>query len=240
MYLNDTLTFSAITFSGYLSPQSAQESQNLESVHHYTMQEIEAGEAGNGTVYHKIMQVTEKTSDILIAGGDPFFIRKMGIDCDYQWMLQNPKRELLCLLDTSNCLRTDCRSLAEALKIDYATVESECSSGGKSCTETVIKHWCETTGKRMTLRRLHEVLTHPGLVGNKTAAEIIENMLSAVGCQVKYIRVGVIINTIIRAALIPFTTITIIIIIGIVIISAIISNNSICVNRNKNIFIIII
>ena len=160
------------------------------------MQEIEAGEAGNGTVYHKIMQVTEKTSDILIAGGDPFFIRKMGIDCDYQWMLQNQKNDLLSKLDTPNCLRTDYRSLAEALKIHCATVEAECSSSSKSCTDTIIKHWCETTGKRMTLRRLHEVLAHPGLVGNKTAAEIIKNMISVVGCQVKYIRADVIINNI--------------------------------------------
>ena len=148
------------------------------------MQEIEVGEASNGTVYHNVMKVAEKTSDILIAGGDPYFIRKVGIDCDFQWMLQNPKRELLCLLDTPNRLRTDYRSLAEALKIDCATVEAECSSGSNSCTETIIKHWCETTGKKMTLRGFHEVLTHPGLVGNKTAAEIIENMLSAVGCQV--------------------------------------------------------
>ena len=176
--------FDIVSLSGYLSPQSAQKSQNLESVHHYTMQEIEVGESDNGTVYHKAMKVTEKTSDILIAGADPFFIRKIGIDCDYQWMLRNSKKELFYLLDTTNCLRTDYRSLAEALKIDCATVEAECSSGSKSFTESVIKHWCETTGKRMTLRMLHEVLIHPGLVGNKSAAEIIENMISVVGCQV--------------------------------------------------------
>ena len=184
MYKGYPITYLALTFAGYLSPQSAQESQNLESVHHYTVQEIVAGEADTGMVYHKVMKVTEKTSDILIVGEDPLFIRKMGIDCDYQWMLQNPKKELLCLLDTPNCLRTDYRSLAEVLKVDYATEEAQCSSDSESCTETVIKRWCETTGKRMTLRKLHEILIHPGLVGNQTAAEIIENMISAVGCQV--------------------------------------------------------
>ena len=143
------------------------------------MEEIEAGENQDGTVYSKSMKISEDTRDILVAGGDPHFIHKKGMECDIKWMLQTSKRQLYRLLDTASCLRTDYQSLAEFLGIEGSTleeIEMEHSSS-YSRTEAIINHWTTTTGNKMTFGLLYSVLIHPGLVGNSEAANVIQNMM---------------------------------------------------------------
>ena len=169
--------------TGYLSPQSIQECPDLHSVHHYTIEEIEAGENQDGSVTNMYNGISEETTDILVAGGDPHFIRQKGIECDIKWMLQTRKRNLYRLLDTTSCLRTDYRSLAEYLGIEGSILE-EMQKASESCTEAVIKHWTKTTGNKMTFGLLYCLLVHPGLVGNSKAAQIIETIMKDLRCQV--------------------------------------------------------
>ena len=51
------------------------------------MEKVEAGENQDGTVYNKSMKISEGARDILVAGGDPYFIRNKGMECDIKWML---------------------------------------------------------------------------------------------------------------------------------------------------------
>ena len=169
----------------YLSPQSIQQCPDLQSVMYYTMKAIEAGEKQDGTVYNKALQISEKTTEILVAGGDPHFIRLKKMACDIKWMLHKRKKELYRLLDTTSYLRTDYRSLAEFLEIKDSVLESiEKESAFNSCTEAVIRHWTETSGKKMTLGLLYKALTHPGLVSNKKAANVIKEMMTTLDCWV--------------------------------------------------------
>ena len=179
-------TFKSLN-TGYLSPQSIRKSPNLQCVYHYNMKEIEAGENQSGTVKHMSLEICEKTSDILIKGGDPHFIHQKGMECDIKWMLQTSKRQLNHILDTTSCLRTDYRSLAEFFGITDSVlgdIEQECSRSGGSCTEAVIRHWTATMGNRMTFGSLYGILTHPGLVNNMEAVSVIETMVKDLGCQV--------------------------------------------------------
>ena len=151
------------------------------------MKEIEAGENQSGTVKHKSLEISEKTSDILVSGGDPHFIRQKGMECDIRWMLQRSKTQLNRILDTTSYLRTDYKSLAEFLEITNSVledIEQECFRSGGSCTEAVIRHWTTKTENRMTFGSLCGVLTHPGLVNNMEAARVIETMVTDLGCQV--------------------------------------------------------
>ena len=173
----------------YLSPQSIQQCPDLHSVHHYTMEEIEDGENRDGSVYNMSMNISEKTTDILVAGGDPHFIRQKGMECDIKWMLQTSKRKLYRHLDTTSCLRTDYRSLAEFLGIEDSVLKDiEILSASKSCTEDIIKHWTKIPGNKMTFGLLYRVLSHPGLVGNMAAAQVIDTMMTYLRCQVCYQR----------------------------------------------------
>ena len=154
------------------------------------MKEIEAGENHSGTVRHSSLEISEKTSDILVTGGDPHFIRQKGMDCDIRWMLQTQKRQICHILDTTSCLRTDYRSLAEFFEIsdsDLEDIEQECFRSGESCTGAVIRHWTTTTGNRMSFGLLYDMLTHPGLVSNMEAARVFETMMTDLGCQVCYL-----------------------------------------------------
>ena len=151
------------------------------------MKEIEAGENQSGTVKHRSLKICEKTSDILVSGGDPHFIRQKGMECDIRWMLQTSKRQLNRILDSTSCLRTDYRSLAEFFGITGSLledIEQECSRSGGSYTEAVIRLWTKTTENRMTFGLLHGILTHPGLVSNLEAAKVIETLITDEGCQV--------------------------------------------------------
>ena len=151
------------------------------------MDEIEAGESQDGTVYNTSMRIPEKTTDILVAGGDPHFIRQKGMGCDFKWMLHRSKRQLYQFLDTTSCLRTDYRSLAEFLEVEDSVledIEKECSRSGRSYTEAIISHWTTATGKGMTFGLLYKALTHPGLVGNKNAAQVIETLMLGLGFEV--------------------------------------------------------
>ena len=146
--------------TGYLSPKGIQQCPDLQSVHHYTMEEIEAGENQDGTVYNKSMKISENTRDILVAGGDPHFIRRKGMECDIKWMLQTSKRQLYRLLDTASCLRTDYQSLAEFLGIEGSTLDEIEMDHSYSCTEAIINHWTTTTGNKMTFGLLYSILIH--------------------------------------------------------------------------------
>ena len=151
------------------------------------MKAIEAGEKLHGTVYNKSMKISEKTTDILVVGGDPHFIRQQGMECDIKWMLEKSKRKLYQLLDATSCLRTDYQSLAEVLGIESSILEEtekECSAKGISPTEAIIRYWTSEKGNQMTFGLFYKVLTHPGLVGNMEAAQIIETMMKDLGCQV--------------------------------------------------------
>ena len=141
------------------------------------MEEIEAGENQDGTVYNKSLEISEKTSDILVAGGDPHFIRRKGVECDIKWMLQTSRRQLYQLLDTTSCLRTDYQSLAEFLGIEGSILKEIEMDHSYSCTEALINHWTTTTGKRMTFGLLYSILIHPGLVSNREAANVIQVMM---------------------------------------------------------------
>ena len=153
------------------------------------MEEIEAGESRGGSVYNMSMRISEETTDILVAGGDPHFIRQKGMDCDIKWMLETNKRNLYGLLDTASCLRTDYRSLAEFLGIEGHILEDmEMHGATESCTEAIIKQWTKTPGNKMTFSLLYGMLLHPGLVGNMAAAQVIETMMADLGCQVCYLR----------------------------------------------------
>ena len=163
--------------TGYLSPKGIQQCPDLQSVHRFTMEEIEAGENQDGTVYNKSLKISEKTSDILVAGGDPHFIRRKGMECDIKWMLQTSKRQLYQLLDTTSCLRTDYQSLAEFLGIEGSILEEIEMDHSYSCTEAIINHWTTTTGNKMTFGLLYSVLIHPGLVSNREAANVIQIMM---------------------------------------------------------------
>ena len=171
--------------TGYLSPKGIQQCPDLQSVHNYTMEEIEAGENQDGTVYNKSMKISEKTRDILVAGGDPHFIRQKGMECDIKWMLQTSKRQLDQLLDTTSCLRTDCQSLAEFLGIEGATLEELEMDHSYSCTEAIINHWTARTGNKMNFRLLYSVLIHPGLVSNREGAKVIQTMMEKEGLEVR-------------------------------------------------------
>ena len=133
------------------------------------------------------MGISEKTTDILVTGGDPHFIRQKGMECDIKWMLHRSKRQLYQLLDATSCLRTDYRSLAEFLEVNASIledIEKECLTSGRSYTEAIISHWTTVKGRRMTLGLLYKVLIHPGLVGNRSAAHVIETLMRDFGCQV--------------------------------------------------------
>ena len=147
------------------------------------MTELELGEDRDGTVYNKSLKVKEKTTDILIAGGDPYFLRKKGMECDYQWMLEKPRKDLFRMLDSSK----EYRQLAEILEIDakeLATIEKTCVDTKKSFTESVLDHWCNTTAQRMSLGRLHDMLKDHNAIGNTAAANVIEQMFKDVGHSV--------------------------------------------------------
>ena len=143
------------------------------------MEEIEAGENQDGTVYNKSMKISEDTRDILVAGGDPHFIRKKGMECDIKWMLQTSKRQLYRLLDTASCLRTDYQSLAEFLGIEGSTLEEieMDQSSDYSFTEAIINHWTTTSEIKMTFALLYSILIHPGIVFNMEAANVIQTMM---------------------------------------------------------------
>ena len=139
----------------------------------------------DGTVYNTSRKTSEETTDILVVGGDPHFIRKKGMECDIKWMLHKSKRHLYQLLDTKSCLRTDYRSLAEFLRIEGSILEDiESHAKEESCSESIIKHWIKTAGSKITFGLLYNVLKHPGLVGNREAAQVIETMMKDLGCQV--------------------------------------------------------
>ena len=173
--------------AGYLSPKSIQQCPGLHSVHHYSMKEIEAGENQNGTVYNKSMHISEETTDILVVRGDPHFIRQKGMECDIKWMLETSKKKLYRLLDAKSCLRTDYQSLAEVLGIGDSILkqkEKECSVKNCSYTEAIISCWTSEKRKRMTFGLLYKVLKHPGLVGSRYAAHVIETLIRDSGNQV--------------------------------------------------------
>ena len=154
------------------------------------MEEIEFGENRDGTVYNTSKKISEDTTDILVVGGDPHFIRKKGMECDIKWMLHKSKRQLNHLRDTKSSLRTDYRSLAEFLRIEGSVLEDiEMQVTSKSYTEAIITHWTRTTGNKMTFGLLYNVLTHPGLVGNREAAKVIETMMEDLRCQVCLLRI---------------------------------------------------
>ena len=177
LLINHYVVTNLYLITGYLSPKGIQQCPDLQSVHHYTMEEIEAGENQDGTVYNKSMRISEETRDILVAGGDPHFIRRKGMECDIKWMLQTSKRPLYQLLDTTTCLRTDYRSLAEFLGIEGSTLEEIEMNHSYSCTEAIINHWTTRTGNKMTFALLYKVLIHPGLVSNREAANVIQIMM---------------------------------------------------------------
>ncbi|XP_072048644.1 uncharacterized protein [Amphiura filiformis] len=154
----------------------------LEDVSYYTQEEIEAAEDTDGFVYHQSKNTKEKVSDILVAGFDTTFIRKLGIRCDMKWMTRAQKEEFLSEMDNDDrSLRQDYRSLAEILGISNNKIQlivRRCRDHQESVTESIIQEWRETTGGKLTFQMMLTMLHHPGLVANEAAARIIEKYLA--------------------------------------------------------------
>ena len=184
--------------TGYLSPQNLKTSGEQESVVFYTMAELELAEdKKNGqvtksmTIEKKVkdgnqterlretVNTKERVSDVLIAGVDQHFIKLKGAKCSFDWMLQEPKKRLLTILDNAD---EDHQVLARLLNVKSTEY---CATNGSTSTEALIQHWCKKCGKQMSLQALHTILKHPGLVGNRDAASVIEEMLQEVGHEVR-------------------------------------------------------
>ena len=188
-------------FTGYISPQNLQKSEEQESVVFYTMTELEQGEcSANGKVMKRmpiskkvkrtdtnqaaivIEEITteDRVSDVLIGGVERHFLKAKGMNCSFDWMLQEPKEKLLAILDDSD---VDRQTLARLLKQKERSADKNSSS-----TVSLIQQWCDKSGKQMSLRSLYTILKHPGLVGNRRAAGVIEEMLQNVGHKVNIIK----------------------------------------------------
>ena len=162
----------------------------LENVSYYYQEDIEAAELHHGVVCHKDSS-KEEITDIMIAGHDETFIRKQGINCDFKWMLKDQKIEFLNEMDNiiDKPLHRDYRSLAQVLNISNSKVhlsKMRYRDHQESVTEQLLKHWSEHTGKRITFQMILTMLRHPGLVGNKTAAECVEKTLAKCGHKVRF------------------------------------------------------
>ena len=182
-----------------MSPQNLKESEEQESVVFYTMNELEQGEINaNGKVSKRVImtkkakfgdfksemkKVTvsteEKVSDVLIRGVDQHFIKVNGGNCSFDWMLQEPKTKLLEILDNTLEDHQTLACLLNVKQTDY------CATDNSPSTEALIQHWCQKREKQMSLQALHTILKHPGLVGNRDAASVIEEMLQEVGHEVR-------------------------------------------------------
>ena len=175
---------------GYLSSGDLHRpGDTLEDVTFYTQEELEVAEEKDGFICHKTNQTKEWISDIMIAGHDTTFIRKQGIRCDFKWMPKKPKADVVIELDnvSDKPLQEDYRSLARCLGIPNSEVqemEIRYRDRQESVTEHVIRHWCDNTETRMTFQLMVTMLKHPGLVGNKTAAQIVEDTLAECGFKV--------------------------------------------------------
>ena len=162
----------------------------LENVSSYYQEDIEKAESNDGFVCHKDSSI-EYITDIMIVGHDDTFIRKQGINCDFKWMLKDQKDEFLDEMDDINDkpLHRDYRSLVQVLNISKSKVkrsEMRYRDHQESVTEQLLKHWSENTGKRITFQMMLTMLRHPGLVGNKTAAECVEKTLAKCGHKVRF------------------------------------------------------
>ncbi|XP_072045771.1 uncharacterized protein [Amphiura filiformis] len=176
---------------GYLSHRELlMPDVSLEDVSYYTQEEVEAAEDTDGFVYQRSKNTKENVSEILVAGCDTTFIRKLGIRCDMKWMLKDQKEEFLSEMNNDDrYLRQDYRSLAEVIGISNNKVQRivrRCRDHPELVTDSIIHEWCEMTGEKLTFQMMLTMLHNPGLVGNEAAARIIEKNLADCGHKGPY------------------------------------------------------
>ena len=131
------------------------------------MDELEYGESRDGYVSND-EDTRDKITDILVAGADPHFINKQGIECNYKW--------IPC--ETKASLET------KITRINLAYMASILEDQVPDSLDQIITHWCNMKQEKMTFRLLYTLLKHPGIIHNERAALLLEDMLQKHGQQV--------------------------------------------------------
>ncbi len=169
----------------YLSPRSLYAHDDLEDVWYYSEEDLTKAETdGLDSVVDRATGNTDKISSILCMGYDPLFLQVFKAECSVQWVPHTVKKDLYRCLDAQNPKLDDYRSLAEVLGISPTELQEIEKNNSGSVTHAVIGRFCERGGRKMSLRLLYDILSHPGLVDNADARRILDDLLSEKGIEV--------------------------------------------------------
>ncbi|XP_072044494.1 death-associated protein kinase 1-like isoform X2 [Amphiura filiformis] len=161
----------------------------------FTAQELVEAETHHaGKVYHDqtVLDRYDQVEDIICLGYDPIFIRHLGLECHAKWIPTSTLEAMDDYLasDDAESDGTCYRFLASAFGIlRLENIEKECARTRSRITPVVIAAWLNGD-KGRNLGNLRATIAHPGLVGNKKAVEVFDEMLDDHDIQRPYDRQG--------------------------------------------------
>ena len=166
----------------YISQSAIYQSKNLEDVQSFTEDNIVEAEQNDGLVRRGAASRPEEVTNLLFKGYDKLVLRRLGTESRYEWLPAEAVKKIFGPLNVENKWREDYRSVAKVLKIpdhDVKQLLKGSESRQESVTSNLIKEWCVTNGRKMTIGMLRRLLRDLSLEDNidamKALDEVIDN-----------------------------------------------------------------
>ncbi len=162
----------------YISPRSLKSQKTLEDVVTYSKDSLIEAEMEEGVVVHDGRP--EQVSQILFQGCDTMFVEEFGSECPYEWLPVDKVERCFARLDRVHDRMEDYRFLGKLLCISCDKVNDIAENSRRrdeSATSNIIKTWCKTNKRKMTIGMLHSLLMKLSLVDNVESVKIMEEVL---------------------------------------------------------------
>ena len=172
----------------YISQTAICQNENLEDVQSFTEENIVEAEQKDGLVRRDAASRPEEVTDLLFKGYDTLVLRRLGTGCRCEWLPAEAVRKIFGPLDVENRWREDYRSVAKVLKIPDHEVKKlvkESESRHESVTSNLIKEWCVTNGRKMTIRMLRSLLSDLSLEDNIDAMKALDAIIDRFPAKVR-------------------------------------------------------
>ena len=173
---------------GYISQTAIHEKKNLEDVWSFTEDSIVKAEQEDGLVRKDAASRPEEVTNLLFMGYDKLVLRRFGLQCRYEWLPAEAAERIFGPLDVENRWMEDYRSVAKVLKIPVHKVEKllkKSESQDESVTSNLIKEWCETKRKNMTIGMLRRLLRDLSLEDNTDVLQAIDEAIDSFPVRVR-------------------------------------------------------
>ena len=174
----------------YISQTAICQNKNLEDVQSFTEENIVEAEQKDRLLRRDVSSRPEKVNDLLFKGYDKLLLRRLGTDCRYEWLPAEAVKRIFGRLDVENRWREDYRSVAKVLKVPDHEVKrlvEESKSRRESVTSRIIKEWCVTNKKKMTIGMLRRLLRDLSLEDNIDAMKALDEVIDNFPARVRMI-----------------------------------------------------